>query len=161
MENIFLEKLYTEDGVETRPRNHSKKLKLRTAMKYWNWPLVFNSSKAFLKKAPSGLEVVSLPHFLIDFWRKMFLLIYSISWPILFHSLYFLRFAQYMSDNYCFLVYDFKKFEIKDSYQPVFLQDTKSQDKNWNILRRKELVRWNKEYFPLLSKNVHWSKQLF
>ena len=34
MENIFLEKSYTEDGVETRPRNHSKKSKLRIAMKY-------------------------------------------------------------------------------------------------------------------------------
>ena len=33
----------------------------------------------FLKKG--SLELVSLPHFLHDFWRKIFLLLYSTAWP--------------------------------------------------------------------------------
>ena len=37
------------------------------------------SYKAFLKKQ-RGLVLVSLTHFLYDFWRKMFLLLYSITW---------------------------------------------------------------------------------
>ena len=28
-----------------------------------------------------GLELASLPHFLFDFWRKIFILLYSINWP--------------------------------------------------------------------------------
>ena len=38
------------------------------------------SYKAFPKKQ-RGLELVSLPHFLHDFWRKIFLLLYFINWP--------------------------------------------------------------------------------
>ena len=37
-------------------------------------PLAFTSYKAFLKKRPAFF----LPHFLYDFWRKMFFLLYSI-----------------------------------------------------------------------------------
>ena len=34
-------------------------------------PLAFNSFKVFLKRQ-RGLELVSLPHFLLDFQRKIF-----------------------------------------------------------------------------------------
>ena len=34
-----------------------------------------------LKKIKKGLEFVSLPHFPHNFWRKIFLLLYSINWP--------------------------------------------------------------------------------
>ena len=34
-----------------------------------------------LKKTKRGLELVSLPHFVYDFRRKMFLLLYYIDWP--------------------------------------------------------------------------------
>ena len=44
-------------------------------------PLALNSYKSFLKKTKTGQEVVSLPHFLNDFWRKIFILLYSINWP--------------------------------------------------------------------------------
>ena len=37
--------------------------------------------KSFSKKTKKGLELISLPHFLHDFWRKMFLLVHSINWP--------------------------------------------------------------------------------
>ena len=52
---IFIEKWYTKCGGETNIE--------------------------LLKKTKRGLELVSLPHFLHNFWRKMFLLIYSINWP--------------------------------------------------------------------------------
>ena len=32
-------------------------------------------------KNKKGLELVSLPHFTHNFWRKIFLLLYSINWP--------------------------------------------------------------------------------
>ena len=43
-------------------------------------PLAFTSKKPFLKTR-RVLGLVSLRHFLHDFWRKIFLLSYSINWP--------------------------------------------------------------------------------
>ena len=40
--------------------------------------LAFNSFKFFLK---GGLELISLAHFLYDFWRKIFILLSAITWP--------------------------------------------------------------------------------
>ena len=42
-------------------------------------PLAFTSYKVFLE-TKRGLELVSVPHFLYDFWRKIFFLLYSINW---------------------------------------------------------------------------------
>ena len=47
--------------------------KLLTICFYFTW--------SFYKKTKRGLELVSLPHFLNDFWRKTLLLLYSIAWP--------------------------------------------------------------------------------
>ena len=105
MRNIFLEKSYTKCGSEIIPKSFSTKPKFRIFLDifleyfwiyfvfivcqieyYRNWlklscrPLAFTSSKAFLKNK-KGLELVLLPHFLHDFWRKIFLLLYSITWP--------------------------------------------------------------------------------
>ena len=44
-------------------------------------PLNFTSYKAFLKNIKKGVELVSLPYFLYDFWKNMFLLLYFINWP--------------------------------------------------------------------------------
>ena len=43
-------------------------------------PLAFTSYKAFSKKK-RGLELVSLPHFVYEFWRKVFIYLYSINQP--------------------------------------------------------------------------------
>ena len=43
-------------------------------------PLAFPSYKAFLKNN-KRCGISPLPHFLYDFWRKMFLWLYSITWP--------------------------------------------------------------------------------
>ena len=42
----------------------------------WYLPFV-----KFFKKTKRGLELVSQPHFLHNFWRKLFLLLYAITWP--------------------------------------------------------------------------------
>ena len=45
----------------------------------------------FFKKTKRGLELVFPPHFLRDFWREIFLTLYSINWPNLIDWFYFLR----------------------------------------------------------------------
>ena len=107
--NIFLKKLYTKCGGEISPRTFSKKLKLsislnqqpeilhtlfllyvktgsksRTTKIHWNHGvdgLLLTSIKLFYK-INRDLELVSLPDFLHNFRRKIFLPLYSISWPI-------------------------------------------------------------------------------
>ena len=44
------------------------------------WSLALTLYKAFSKNKKS-LEIVTLPHFLHEFWRKIFLMLYSINWP--------------------------------------------------------------------------------
>ena len=104
MRNKFLGKWYTKCGKETIPRSFSKKSKLvikisvskvkfiqfifivyqveyyRNILKLSYRPLSFTSCKAF-KKTKRGLELISLPLFLYVFWRKIFILLYSIAWP--------------------------------------------------------------------------------
>ena len=41
----------------------------------------FHLILSFFQKLKRGLELVSLPHFWHNFWRKIFLLLYSINWP--------------------------------------------------------------------------------
>ena len=55
----------------------------RNVLKLSCWPLAFTLCKAFFlkKKKEGGLELVFLPHFLHHFWRKMFFMLYSITWP--------------------------------------------------------------------------------
>ena len=88
----------------TRPRSFSKKSKLsiylfqqyeslysffllyvqfedcQELLKLRCCPLAFTKYTVFLEKQ-SGLELVLLPHFLYDIWRKIFFTLYSINWP--------------------------------------------------------------------------------
>ena len=43
-------------------------------------PFAFNSNEAF-RKSKWSLELVSLSHFLQNFWRKIFFFIYLTNWP--------------------------------------------------------------------------------
>ena len=57
--------------------------KLRAINRYWSQAadhLLIPHVKLFLK-IKRGRELVSLPHFLHDFWRKIFILLYSMNWP--------------------------------------------------------------------------------
>ena len=97
MRNIFVEKSYTKCGGETIPSPFSKKSKLSISLDqlskalssllllYVNLRAIkiqWNQAEDHLllpyielfKKLKGGLVLVSLPHFLREFWRKMFLL---------------------------------------------------------------------------------------
>ena len=104
LRSLFLEKPYANCVEETVPRPFSKKSKLsislnqysevlfilfllfgklRTFESDWNYAadhLLLPHIKLF-QKAKRGLDLVLFPHFLHDFWRKIFLLLYSITWP--------------------------------------------------------------------------------
>ena len=103
MRKIFLETSYIKWGRETIRRPFLKNqtwiylwissLTFSTVCFYcmpsWGLPTYietkmlttcFTSYKTLLK-TKRGLELVSMPHFLHDFWRKTFILIYSINWP--------------------------------------------------------------------------------
>ena len=57
--------------------------KLRNIEIYWNqlaYHLLLPHIKLF-KKTQRGLELVSLPQFLNNFWRRILLLLYFINWP--------------------------------------------------------------------------------
>ena len=97
MINIFLEKLYAKSSGETIPRLFLKNQNLWInkfnticfyCMASWGmWKYIetklqircFKLIKIFLKRERS-LELVSLPHFLHAFWRKMFITLYFINW---------------------------------------------------------------------------------
>ena len=104
MRNMFLEKSYTKYCEETSPRRFSEKLKLNLSLdkqskvlyslfllygKFRAFKIYCNSAADHLlspyiklfEKIKRGLELVFLPHFLHNFWRKIFLLLYSINWP--------------------------------------------------------------------------------
>ena len=42
---------------------------------------MLRSYKTFFKKTKRRLELVSLPHFLYDLWRQIFIMLYFINWP--------------------------------------------------------------------------------
>ena len=103
MRNIFLEKSYIKYGGEASPYSFIKSqnwvylcinsLKLyavyfsvcpsRWLPKYVETKVLTICFCLFLKvfrKTKRGVELVSLSHFLHDFWRKLFLTLYFISW---------------------------------------------------------------------------------
>ena len=87
MRNIFLEKTFTKSCRESVPRPFPKKFAFivcqfedyRDILKLSCRPLA-SASNNFFWKTKRALELVSLRHFLYDFWRKIFLLLYSYSW---------------------------------------------------------------------------------
>ena len=83
----------------------------------------------FFKKTKRGLELVSLLHFLPDFWRKIFLTLYSIQWPnfIFWLPLHFEMLSNMCIAIVCYPVCDVIKFEIDLN---IFQRDQKSQEKN-------------------------------
>ena len=153
LRNIFLDKSYTKYGEGTILKlslslgQNYKVLyilfllfcKLRNIKIDWNKAadhLHLPQINIFLKKTKRGLELVSLPHFLHDFWRKIFLLLYTYlakfqclvaftSWDI----------GQYVYCNSLITRLWRNKFWDKFylSNQVVFSTWLKFQDKNFNI----------------------------
>ena len=96
----------------------------------------------FLKK---DLGLVSLPHFVYDFSRKMFLMLYSINWgnfivsrPLLLEIL-----DNTCFETICFPVYDVIRFQFNLSFliKPFFYLTMRVRTKYLNTLRT------NKESF--------------
>ena len=91
MRNIFLEKSYTKCGKETSPRPFHEKLTLTRSPDQWSKVLysLFLTCWWLSKYIETKLQ----PHFLHNFWRKIFLLLYSINWPnFIVCCLYFVRY---------------------------------------------------------------------
>ena len=102
MKKHFSWKIMHKNVVGKLPRPFSKKSKLsvyqqskilhslfllhaksRAIERYWNqaaYHLLLPHIKLF-QKTRRGLELVSLSHFMLDFWRKIFLTLCSINWP--------------------------------------------------------------------------------
>ena len=94
MRDIFLEKSYTKYGWKRSPRRFSKKKKIKIehiSVKFYSFfllhvqvegyrnilqlrcrPLALIPFLNVFKKTKRALELVSLPHFLHDFWRIIF-----------------------------------------------------------------------------------------
>ena len=94
--------------------------------------LAFISNKAVLK-TKRGLPLVSLPHFLDDFWRKIFLLLYSITLP---NVIVWLSLPREILHNMCIVTVsqpccDVKNFEINLIFliRAIFSLWSKSQHK--------------------------------
>ena len=77
-------------------------VKLR-AIQYWKQAadhLLLPHLKLF-KKAKRGLKLVSLAHFLHEFWRKIFFLLYYIDWP---NFIVWLLLLRKISGNMCIAI---------------------------------------------------------
>ena len=109
-------------------------------------PLISTLYKAFLK-TKRGLQLVYLPHFLHDFRRKTFLLLYFINWP---NFIVWLLLLREVLTNMCIAIVSFRgcdviNFEINLIFliKPYLSTWPKSQDKNLNILRTKRAFKVN------------------
>ena len=92
-----------------------------------------------------GLELVSTPYILYNFWRKIFLFLYSFNWT---NFIVCLHFFWEILGNICIAIVckpgcHFMNFEIKLIFliKPFFLYGPKSHDKNLNILRTKRAFK--------------------
>ena len=94
-----------------------------------------------------GLGLVTPAHFVCDFSRKIFPMLYSINRPcfIVYLLLLLEIFGNMCIVIICFPAEDAINFEINlsFSYQVVFLHDRKGQDKNINMLRTKRGLEVN------------------
>ena len=102
------------------------KNKLYKTLDYWSRQL-FNFD--FLEK---GLGIVSLPHFLYDFSRKIFLTLYSINWPnFIVWSPLLLRYWKICFAIICFPGCDIIIFKVSLIFliKPFFYTTKKSRQK--------------------------------
>ena len=109
-----------------------------------------------LLKNKRGLELVSLPHFLYKFWRKIFLFLYSRHWP---NFIVWLPLLCDIFGNTCITIIckpgcDVTNFEVKLIFliKLFFLHDQKVETKTKISWERKQFLIWYKKHFsPLLN----------
>ena len=179
MINNFLEKSYTKCGGETSPRPFSWKLKFSISLDQqskvlYSLLLLYGKLRAIeiyrnkatdyllsphiklFQKIKRGLELVSLPHFPHNFWRKIFLLLYSINLP---NFIVWLPLLCETLSNMCIAIVckpgcDVMNFEVNLIFliKPFFLHDQKVVTKTKISWERKEFWRWNKKHFSSFLK---------
>ena len=110
------ETLYNLLLLNVQVEHYQNILKLRC------WPYAFTSFKAFLNSQKwSGTSI--LTRFLHDFWKKIFLALYSITWP---NCIVLLPLLETLGNMciviICFPVYDAINFKINLSFlsKPFF-----------------------------------------
>ena len=114
------------------------------------WTLAFTHIK---------VDLSSLPYFLHDFWRKIFLILYPINWLNSFVWLPLL--LEILGNMYiviiCFPVSDIK-FEINLNFliKPFTYMTKKLRPKIKISQERKELLRWNKKHVSSFLKGFQW-----
>ena len=107
------------------------------------------------------LGLISTPHFVYDFSRKIFHMLHSINSP---NSIVWFSLLLEILANMCITIVcepgcDVMKFEINLIFlSSYFATWPKSQDKIINILRMKELLKWNKKYFSSLLNGFQLPK---
>ena len=170
MRNISLEKFYTKFGGKTSPRPFSEKLKLTISLDQWPnvlysffllygklsiikicWNQAADHSLSphikLFEKTRRGLKLVSLTHFLHNFWRKIFLLLYSINWP---NFIVWLPLLCEIFGNICIAIVC--KPGCGVMIQTFFLHDQKVVTKIQISWEWKELLIWNKKHCSTLLK---------
>ena len=128
-------------------------------------PIAIASYKDFLQYK-KGLELITLPHFLYDFWRKIFLSLHSINWSN-FSVWLLLTFAILGNISIaivCWSGCDIINFEINFIFpiKPFFVCDQNVETKIQRTWERKQFLRRNKNYFSSFSKSsLKQIKQIF
>ena len=107
------------------------------------------------------LGIVSPPHFVPDISKKMFLMLYSINWPILIAWLFLLL---EILINMCIAIVCFPRFDVINlEIELIFLIKSlfymnKESRQILNILRTKRAFKMKKEHILTFLKGFHWPK---
>ena len=113
------------------------------------WPLAFTLYKVFFEK--TCLQLISLPHFMRDFWRKILLALYLINRP---SSIASLPLLLQILGNMCIVIIfcpvcDVINFEINHSFfiKPFFYITKKSGQKCKHLKNKKSFKHEIKNIF--------------
>ena len=115
----------------------------------------------FLEK---DLGIASPPHFVYDFSKKIFFMLYFTNWPNFIASLSLLLdiLINMCIAIACFPGCDVRNFEIKLIFliKPFFLHDqkVKTLNQNFKYLENKKLLKWNKKHFSSFLKDFQLLK---
>ena len=107
------------------------------------------------------LGIVSPPHFVHDISKKMFLMLYSINWPILIAWLFLLL---EILINMCIAIVCFPRFDVINlEIELIFLIKSlfymnKESRQILNILRTKRAFKMKKEHILTFLKDFQWPK---
>ena len=107
-------------------------------------------------KVKRGLEIVSLPYFLHDFWRKIFLLLHSINWS---NFIFWLLLLHEILGSMCMVIAcqpgcEAIDFEINIFLIKPFFNMTRSHDKSINILSTKRVFKMKQKAFFIMFEGL-------